>query len=284
LFRQEGDLKLKNLFETFQFMSKLCPRTLLPSIGIIIMTSISASSAPVFKLNAPKEYFGDPKTLNLLAASLAGDLAKARQLVAEGANPNEEGPRSNPNNRLRLLHYAIAANNPRAVKVLLAVGADPELSAQGFGRSFLFALTLKNVEMLSLLLDLRPIATLSRDTIDYLLFDTVTDNSPQCLELLLKRGAPIDFRDKSGYTVMMRAIDAQDYEMAEWLLKQGASVHIEAKGGMTPAYSIQYDLQKFKPGSPTYNKVLHLKKLMEERGAIFPAASPEEVRAKRTKG
>lgn len=29
------------------------------------------------------------------------------------------------------------------------------------------------------------------------------------------------------------------------------------------------------------NKVLHLKKMMAERGAVFPALSPQEVRAKR---
>jgi hypothetical protein len=72
--------------------------------------------------------------------------------------------------------------------------------------------------MLSVLLDLRPISTLSKDTIDYMLFESVTQPCQRCLELFLKRGAPIDFPDESGYTTMMRAMDAQDYDMAEWLL------------------------------------------------------------------
>ncbi len=38
---------------------------------------------------------------------------------------------------------------------------------------------------------------------------------------------------------------------------------------------------KFMPGSPTYNKVLHLKQLMEARGAVFPAPSPKEIRESR---
>ena len=247
------------------------------------MITSNASGAPSFKLKTPKDYFSDQKARDLLSAALAGDLKQAKQLVACGANPNEEGPRNNPYNRIRLLHYAIAAKNQRAVNVLMDVGADPELSAQGFGGAFDFAMTLQDLEMLSMLLDLRPIKTLSKDTIEDLLFESVTDNCPKCLELFLKRGAPIDFQDGSGYTVMMRAIDAQDFGMAEWLLREGASVHIEAKGGMTPAYSIQYDLQKFRPGSPTHDKVLHLKKLMEERGAVFPAPSPAEVKAKRAK-
>ena len=204
--------------------------------------------------------------------------------MADGADPNAEGPRDNPYNHLRLLHYAIAANNGKAVKVLVAVGADPELKPLGnAGRAFLFALNLDSVEMLSVLLDLRPVNTLSEDTLQYLMFESVSLPRPRCLDLLLKRGAPIDFPDDNGCTVMMRAMDAQDYDLAEHLILQGASVHIEDQSGLTPAYSVQFYLQKFIPGSPTYNKVLRLKALMQARGAVFPALSPEEVRAKRSK-
>ena len=255
---------------------------ILKIIGVLIMMTTNANAAPSFKLKPPQFYFADSKTLALVAAAMSGDLPKAKQLVADGANPNDEGPRDNAYNRLRPLHYAIAANNRQAVKVLNSVGADPELSVQGFGRSFLFAMTLENLEMLSTLLDLRPMSTLSKDTVEYLLFEAVTQGCSRCLELFLSRGAPIDFPDGVGYTVMMAAMDAQDYDMAEWLLLQGASVHIEAGGGMTPAYTVQFHLQKFKPGSPTYNKVLNLKKMMEERGAVFPALSPAEIRAQRS--
>ena len=255
---------------------------ILKIIGVLIMMTTNANAASSFKLKPPQFYFADSKTLTLLAAALEGDVPRAKQLVDNGANPNDEGPRSNSYNRLRLLHYAIAANSPQGVRTLVAVGADPELSAQGFGRSFLFAMTLENMKMLSLLLDLRPIDTLSKDTMEYVLFESVTQGCSRCLELFVKRGAPVDYRDESGYTMVMRAMDAQDYDMAEWLLLQGASVHIEAGGGMTPAYSVQFPLQKFKPGSPTYNKVLNLKKMMEERGAVFPALSPAEIRAKRS--
>ena len=253
------------------------------TIGVIFMMTTNGNPAVSFKLKPPQHYFADSKSVALLGTAMAGDLQKAKWLVAAGANPNDEGPRDNIYNRLRLLHYAIAANSQEGVKVLIEVGADPELSAEGFGRSFLFAMTLKNIKMLSLLLDLRPISTLSKDTMEYILFESVTDGCSKCLELYLDRGAPIDFPDEAGYTVLMRAMDSQEYEMAEWLLSRGASVHVEAGGGMTPAYSVQFHLNKFKPGSPTYNKVLHLKTLMEERGAIFPAQTPAEVRATREK-
>ncbi|UFS71707.1 ankyrin repeat domain-containing protein [Geomonas sp. RF6] len=247
------------------------------------MMTTNAIGAPVFKLKPPTHYFADDKTLALLAAAMAGDLPKAKNLVAQGANPNDEGPRGNPYNRLRLLHYAMAARNREAIRVLVAVGADPELSVQGFGRAFLFALTLKDVELLSLLLELKPAHTLSKDTIEYLLTESVINGCKPCLELLLKRGAPIDLPDDAGNTIMMDAMDVQDYELAEWLLQQGASIQIETKAGVTPAYTVQFHLQKFKPGSPTYNKVLRLKNLMEQKGAVFPAPTPKEVRAKHAK-
>jgi hypothetical protein len=254
------------------------------TIGVTVMFSFTATAAPSFDLKAANYYFEESKSLALLDAAMAGKLATAKDLVAKGADPNAEGPLHNPHNRLRLLHYAIAAHNGQAVRVLVEVGADPELNTiGGGGPAFLFAVTLDNVDMLSLLIDLRPIKELSNEMLRHLLFESVIRSRPRCLDLLLQKGAPIDFRDKSGYTVMMRALDAQEYDLAEHLILQGASVAIEAKGGMTPAYSIEYDLQKFKPGSPTYNKVLHIKKMMEERGAVFPALSPAEVRAKRGK-
>ncbi|QWV94607.1 ankyrin repeat domain-containing protein [Geomonas oryzisoli] len=252
-------------------------------IGALTMLTTTSQAAPKFNLKQPAFYFSDKKTLALVDAALAGDLSSAKLAASQGANPNDEGPLQNKYNRLRPLHYAIAANNKDAVRVLVAVGADPELSALGYGRSFLFAMSLENVDMISLLLDLRPIKSLRKDTLEYLLFEAVNQPCWKCLELVLERGAPIDYPDGPGYTVMMVAMDCQDYEMAEKLLQHGASVHVETKNGVTPAYSVEFHLKKYIPGSPTYKKVLHLKEMMAARGAVFPALSPEEVRGRRNK-
>lgn len=256
-------------------------RTIIKTIGVIVMMTTNAEAAPKFKLKPASFYFSDQGTLALLTAAMAGDVRAAQLAVAHGANPNDEGPLDNKYNRLRPLHYAIAANNKDAVRVLVSVGADPELKVLGFGRAFLFAMTLENIEMLSLLLDLRPITSLSNETTDHVLFGAVRHPCWQCLQLFLDRGVPIDFRDTAGYTVLMRAMDAQDYAMAEWLLQRGASVDITPPSGVTPAYAVERHLSKYIPGSPTYNKVLHLKEMMAERGAVFPPLSPAEVRARK---
>lgn len=255
--------------------------TVIKTIGVIVMMTTTAEAAPTFKLRPPSYYFADKGTLALLTAAMEGDMRMAQLAVAHGANPNDEGPLDNKYNRLRPLHYAIAANNKDAVRVLVSVGADPELRALGFGRAFLFAMTLKNTGMFSLLLDLRPIASLSKETTDHILFGAVRQPCWQCLQLLLDRGVPIDFQDEAGYTALMRAMDAQDYAMAEWLLQRGATVDVTPPSGVTPAYSVERHLKKYIPGSPTYNKVLHLKEMMAERGAVFPPLSPAEVRARK---
>jgi ankyrin repeat protein len=237
--------------------------------------------APEFKLDTPTAYFDDAPTQALLSAALAGDLAKARQAVQRGASPDAEGPKSNPYNHLRLLHYAIAANSVPGIQTLIAVGANPEIGTQGSASlPLLFAVNLDKPELLSLMLDLRPVDKLSADTKELLMFRSVTLGRPKCLAVLIKHGVPIDYPDEAGATVLMRAIDAQDYDVAAWLMEQGASVTFVAHD-RTIAWSVEFHLAKYTPGSPPYQKVLALKQMAEQRGAQFPAKSPKQRREER---
>lgn len=240
----------------------------------------TAFAAPGFDLKVPRAYFSDEKVLALLDAAISGDSVKAKQMVAAGADPNTAGPPGTAG-RIRLLHYAIAAKNSGAVIILMALGADPELDTPMAGPALLFAITLDDVDMLARILQARPYSSLSRGTVKTLMFQTVLLPRPRCLMVLLKQGFPIDFKNDAGFTVMMDAISTQDYDLAEWLLNQGASVKIDTPSGITPANSVQFHLNKFVAGSPTHSKVLRLKSLMEQKGAVFPAMSPKEVRALR---
>lgn len=243
-----------------------------------------AADAQVTKiyLKAPATYFDSKQSIALLQAAMAGDLAKAKTLVAAGANPNEEGPTHDANaNRLRLLHYAIASDNKRAVKILMAVGADPEMLAQHNGNAFLFAVILNDVEMLGLLLDHRPLKLLSYDTLEDILMESIVHRRPRCMALLLERGAPIDFRDSSKDTLLMTAMSAENFELAEQLIRRGASVNIDTPSGVTPAYQVQRMLTRYAPGSETSLTLQRIKTLMLERGAVFPATDPKVLRDRR---
>ena len=237
--------------------------------------------APKFKLDEPARYFADAPSQELLAAALAGDVARAKAAIGRGASPDAEGPKDNPYNHLRLLHYAIAAESVPGIRTLLAVGADPQVDTLGgAGLPLLFAETLDKPELLSLMLDLRPVDTLAPRTKKLLMFHAVAEGRPRCLAVVMAHGVPIDFPDDAGNTVLMSAISSQDYDLAAWLMEQGASVTFEAHD-RTIAWSLEFHLAKYKPGSPPYQKVLALKQMAEQRGAQFPAKSPQQRRAER---
>jgi hypothetical protein len=123
-----------------------------------MLKACARTPAPKFKPEAPAAYFDDALTRSLLDAALAGDLAGAHAAVSKGASPDADGPKDNPYNHLRLLHYAIAAGSVPGIRTLMAVSANPEIETLGSaGLPLLFAESLDRPELLSLMLDLRPV-------------------------------------------------------------------------------------------------------------------------------
>ncbi len=239
-----------------------------------------AAPAPArFALQAPAHYFSDARALALLSAALAGDTTAAKVALAAGASPDTEGPAANPDNRLRLLHYTIAAEKPAAARLLVELGANPELDTPGHGPALLFAITLDATPALGALLDARGFAALAPATQQTLLFRAVTLGRLRSLELLLDRGAPIDLRDTAGYTVLMRALSVRDLALAQRLLARGASVLVQATAGATPANIVQGLLQRTEAGSPIHTELLAFKAALEARGISFPVPTPQALRA-----
>jgi ankyrin repeat protein len=251
------------------------------AMGWMLMTTGNLGAAPAFKLKPAAGYFSSPQTLALLAAAQAGNAARVRQLVAEGADPNDEGPAAQPN-RIRLLHYAVAADDAHAVRLLVTAGADPERDAPGFGNAFLFAQFLDKLQMLGLLLELKPPGRLAQQTQQRLLFRAVELPRPRALLLLVQAGIPIDLADEAGNTAFLQALSARDYEMAEWLLQQGAaSVREPTPADFTPANMVQFQLGRVQPGSPSHARLARMQALMQSKGAVFPAPTPQQVREAR---
>lgn len=245
------------------------------------MTDLFARTAvPAFKLKAPSDYFS-PATSNLVAAALAQDRSRFEQALATGADPNEEGPRG-ASNRLRPLHYAVAAGHAGAVDWLHGAGANAEQDTPGFGSALTFAVTLDSVAMLEQLVRLRGLQNIPQPTLSSLLFMTVKLPRPRSLATLLKLGVPVDLPNKLGATILIEALYAGDFDLADWIVAQGAAVNREpSKAGTTPANVLQFMLPQFKPGSPTQQQLLRLQRLMVERGVVFPVPTVQEIRAAR---
>ena len=229
-----------------------------------------------YKLQAPEYYFPELATQKLVRAALAGDVETSRNLVDLGANPNAQGT-TKPGGTFGFspLHYAIAANSAQGMRVLVAVGADPELRTKNMGMPLLFAIMLNNARLLSQLLDLKPVEKLSPATQQHLLFESVRRDAPACLELLLQRGVPLDIKDSAGYTLFLRTLDMGIFDLSLWLLQKGAAINFLAGGNVSPANSVQFELSRMKEGSRNAQLLLEIKRLMQERGAIFPTANPQ---------
>jgi ankyrin repeat protein len=60
----------------------------------------------------------------------------------------------------------------------------------------------------------------------------------RCVEALLKGGADIDLPNPDGMTPMMMAIDNSHYDIARYLLDQGANPHTWDWWGRTPLYAV----------------------------------------------
>ena len=104
-----------------------------------------------------------------------------------------------------------------------------------------------------------------------------------CLQVMFAHGLPPGVRDSRGDDLFMVALDREDLETAEWLL---VSIGIPLDGppdggGSTPANQVQRALgQVFRPGSPTYLRYEKFKRIMEQKGVVFPVESSAEYRAR----
>lgn len=244
-----------------------------------------APDARAPELARPEAFF-QPPALALLRAALDGDEIAARRWVSQGVNPNAQGPASVSKAvpQLTLLHYAVGVRHLKATAILLTVGADPLLKPrEEDGDAFLFAVVRHDAEMLDGLLKLFPLARIPTKRQSSLAFYCLSFNARNCLQVLFDHGLPPGVQDSVGYNLFMEALSGQDFDTAEWLL---AEVGVPISGvmdnaGITPANMVQRALTEvFKPGSPTYRRYEKFKRIMEERGIVFPVESSDAWRTR----
>lgn len=53
---------------------------------------------------------------------------------------------------------------------------------------------------------------------------------------------------------------------------------LKAPGGINPANSVQFHLDRFRPGTPTHTQLLRMKQFMETQGISFPVETSAEIR------
>ena len=241
----------------------------------------AAKGAPA--LAEPEKYF-DPQPSALVRAATAGDAARVRGLVAAGVNPNAQGPQSNSKNtpQITLLCYAIGVHSEVGLRLLIQNGADPLFEPrEEDGDAFLFAVVRKDTAMLDALYRAWPVSKVPARTQSYNAFAALRFNCNACLQVMFNNGVPSGVQDSRGANLFMEAMSREDFETAEWLLKDvGIPLDAQTSRGLNSANWLQDDISRYRPGTPTMASLLRLKALMEARGVVFPVETAGQWRAR----
>jgi len=271
-------------------------RSLACITGVLIMgwfewIGMGAARADTPDARAPQlasadSFFQGPP-LALLRAALSGDEAEARRLVAEGVAPDSQGPasKSKATPQLTLLNYATGVRNERAMAILIAVGADPLFKPRPEdGNAFLFPIVRHDAKMLDALYRLYPLSRIPEERRSHDAFAALRFHANDCLKVMFDHGLPLGVTDPRGVTLLSDALDGEDLDTAEWLLTTvGVPVDVPRdRRGSTPAAEVQRRLaEDFRPGTPTYKRYEKFKRIMEQKGIVFPVESAADYRARK---
>jgi ankyrin repeat protein len=156
----------------------------------------------------------------LMLAARTGMVNVAELLVRRGADVNA---RENFRNQTSLM-WAAAGNHPEIVAFLISKGAEVNARAQ--------ANDWANQMTSEPRVQYRPTGGLTP------LLYAARNGCRACVEALVKGGADIDLPNPDGMTPLMMAIDNSHYEIALYLLAQGANPHTWDWWGRTALYVV----------------------------------------------
>ena len=146
-------------------------------------------------------------------------------LLDLGADPNSV-------NYMPSLHVAVSLREPMLTALLLSYGADPNLTARDDNNHT----PLHQADTTSLTTFYEPPRNRVTSYLEYL--DDETDGksaiavrTKACIAVLLSFGADIEAQDCNGDTALMRRIIEDDFDIAEYLLSQGANLHAKDFAG-----------------------------------------------------
>ncbi|VXC20907.1 conserved hypothetical protein [Luteimonas sp. 9C] len=180
--------------------------------------------------------FENPAQAPFVTALRAGDAARARELLAAGADPDATDADGTP-----ALHWLIRRGDRDAVRLLLDLGADPT-RGDARGRTALHAAAMsKDTGWIELLLDHGvPVDVPNTRNGRTALFDALRAREPGSIDRLLAAGAKVDARDRAGTTPLHQAALVNDIPSVKRLMAAGADPRATDDTGATVA-SYLYD-------------------------------------------
>lgn len=193
--------------------------------------------------------FPDHNLRELARAAANGNIGKIDQLLAQGLNVNTKGTRN-----ATVLFWAL--RNPDGFEYLLNRGADPNVVFDDGGSVMHWVARQENCNMLNTALlhggDPNLRAGLFGGSP---IFETVTAGKntiiPNCLKLLLSKGADINLRDEQGKSVLLLSADLARFDIALYLLENGANPSLKDNKGRSIRDFLNSYGDAFEKGSAT---------------------------------
>jgi ankyrin repeat protein len=168
------------------------------------------------------------KAAPLHIAALAGDLAKVKALIEEGANVNAKNMWGET-----ALHYAAEKGHKEVVELLIAKGAD--INA-GRIEALQYAMDNGHTEVAIILINKGASVNPKTKSGWTPLHNAAYGGYKQVVEILLAKGAYVNSKDTKGYTPLNIAVDRDYNDVAKLLIDKGANVNAGDEDNYTPLY------------------------------------------------
>lgn len=190
--------------------------------GIFVMcaSAVTHSDGLLIGHTSVQSVFADDGVVKLIKAAIRQDPDEAKRLLASGVDVNAVGLQG-----YTPLLWVSAAHDFKAMKLLLDLGANPDKATvfapgeRGMGPASWMAAGGGQLEMLRMFLDHGSNPNLVFG-IKSLLVMAVQEEHMDCAELLLQRGADINY-DQDGTNAFFEALTHVQFGNALWVLNHG---------------------------------------------------------------
>ena len=201
----------------------------------------------------------------LAKAAGKGKIKKVEELVKSGVDVDARGTQG-----ATPLFWAMA--NYKGFKRLLELGADPNI-VYGDGNTVIhMAVRLKDSRFLEALLEHGANPNLKVESVGKWktlghtpIFDALSQGKDR-VDLLLSAGADLNAKGNFGTTPVMSAVGRGDFEIAYYLLEQGADYRIKNDAGETLASRVADTIGALRPGSDAVKWQTKVIDWLESRG------------------
>lgn len=166
---------------------------------------------------------------SLILAASDGNLARITKLVECGSDVNiQDGAGDRP------LAAAVRAEQDRAAKLLVRLGADPDLPGINGKPAIFYPAARGNIETARFLLDAGADPNSKDETGVSVLMLSMVAACTNVAAILAERGADPNVYDKNGYTPLHLAAQMGEVSLMKKLIVAGADIYAPNLAGWTP--------------------------------------------------